>query len=340
MSKPTLVLAALATAVSALGLLVACRSSPAIKDQGIKGELIIFNAGSLTAPLADLLREFVRRHPRVSPQAESSGSLDAVRKITELGKSCDLLAVADGELLPSLIVPQYADWYAIFARNQMVLMYTPNSKGAGEINGQNWFEVILRPGVQSGYSDPDADPAGYRTLLHWQLAENYYQKPGLYHQLKSRVPLKNIRPKSMELLALLESGELDYVYGYRSVAEQKKLPFINFPSEIDLSDIGKANYYETASVHVAGKKPSERLKVNGMPILYGLTILKSAPHGNLAELFVEFLISPDGQTIMKRNYVMAISPPLASPIEKLPGHLKAKLAPIEGEPMEKALKKP
>lgn len=337
--RPTLVIG-LVTVISALWSLSGCQTSPSNKDQGIRGELIIFNAGSLTAPFADLLREFVRLHPQVLPKQESSGSLDAVRKITELEKPCDLLAVADYEVIPSLMMPQYADWYGLFARNQMVLMYTSKSKGAGEINSHPWFEILLRPGVQCGYSDPDADPAGYRTLLHWQLAENYYHRPKLYHQLKSKVPRKNIRPKSVELVALLESGELDYIYGYRSIAEQRNLLFINFPSEIDLSDLQKASFYATATVQVAGKKPGERLELKGKPIFYGLTILKSAPHKDLAERFAEFMISPAGQAIMKRNYLMVISPPLAGPIENVPAPLKTKWAPLEAGVRHEVLKKP
>src|SRR6266851_6245215 len=267
--------------------------------EGEQQQLIVFNAGSLTAPFGDLLKEFARLHPEVTPQQESSGSLDLVRKITEFGKPCDVLAVADYEVMPSLLIPQYADWYGIFARNQMVLIYTASSKFAGEINGNNWYEILLRPDVKSGHSDPDADPAGYRTLLLWQLAEKYYRKPGLYEQLNKTVPAKNIRPKSVELVALLQSGELDYIYGYRSVAEQNNLQFVTFPPEIDFSDPGKADVYANASIKVAGKSPGETIKIKGLPILYGLTIPRSAPHRELAEEFVEFMWSPEGQAIMQ-----------------------------------------
>ncbi len=293
-----------------------------LSAQASKGKLIVFNAGSLTAPMADLLREFARLHPGFEPEQESSGSLDAVRKITELGKPCDVIALADYEAIPSLLVPQYADWYALFARNQMVVMFTDQSKFAGEITSATWHEILLRPGVQAAHSDPNADPAGYRTLMMWQLVEKYYQKPGLYKQLDAAVPLKNIRPKSVELVALLQSGEVDYVYGYRSVAEQNKLRFITLPPEVDLSDMSKANLYATATVEVAGKKPGERVKIQGLPILFALTIPKGAPHPALAEEFLKFMFSPQGRQIMKKNYLTLISPPLASGIEKAPAGLR------------------
>jgi len=297
-------------------------------ERDLQGRLIVLNAGSLTAPFADLLKEFARLHPEVVPQQESAGSLDLARKITELSKPCDVLAVADYEVIPSLLVPQYADWYGIFARNQMVLMYTSASKFAAEIKSNNWYEIVLRPGVQSGHSDPDADPAGYRTLLLWELAEKYYGKPGLYAQLDKAIPPKNIRPKSVELVALLQAGELDYIYGYRSVAEQSKLPFVALPPEIDLSDVGKADLYSSVSVQVAGSKPGEKKTIHGLPILFALTIPKGAMQPQLAEEFIRFLLSQQGQEILQRRYLTLISPPMASEIERVPTSLRASFVPF------------
>jgi molybdate/tungstate transport system substrate-binding protein len=302
---------------------------PLVATAETQQPLIVFNAGSLTAPFGDLLKEFARLHPEVTPQQESAGSLDLVRKITELGKPCDVLAVADYEVIPSLMIPQYADWYGVFARNQMVLQYMPSSKFANEINSDNWYQIVLRPGVQSGHSDPDADPAGYRTLLLWRLAEKHYGKPGLYDQLDKTVPPKNQRPKSVELVALLQAGELDYLYGYRSVAEQSKLSFVTLPPEIDLSDPGKAAHYSTVSVQVAGNKPGEKKTIKGLPILFALTIPKNAPHQQLAEEFIQFVLSPQGQEIMKQKRLTLISPPLASDLKKVPAGLRANFVPLE-----------
>jgi molybdate/tungstate transport system substrate-binding protein len=316
--------------VAALLLLVPAAVFPSChRPSGDQRRLIVFNAGSLTASFAQMLDEFRRLHPGIATQQESSGSLEAARKITDLGKQCDVLAVADYDVIPALLMPEHADWYAVFARNRMVLAYTPKSKFSGEINEKNWFEILVRPGVQYGRSDPDQDPAGYRTLLHWQLAERYYNKPGLYQELQARMPAKNVRPKSVELIALLQSGELDYIYEYRSVAEQNKLQFVAFPPEIDLGDDSKADFYARASVRVAGKNPGDTIEIKGMPILFGLTIPKSAPNKSAAELFVAFVFSPEGQAFMKDDFLLPVSPPLASDVSRLPPGLKDEVAPFK-----------
>src|SRR6185503_1110835 len=223
-SHPIMAFLGFGLAAAAL-LFPSCRGSEPGAASQKRRQLIVFNAGSLAGPVSDLLTEFAKLHPAITPQQENSGSLEAARKITELGKPCDVLAVADYEVIPSLLMPKHAGWYVVFARNQLVLIYTPKSKYSDQINTDNWHEILLRPGVQYGYSNPDLDPAGYRTLLHWELAERYYYKPGLYERLKASVPAANIRPKSVELVALLESGELDYIYCYRSIAEEHSLPF-------------------------------------------------------------------------------------------------------------------
>ena len=309
-------------------LFPSCRRSEPNGTSRNQRQLIIFNAGSLAGPIADLLTEFAKLHPGITPQQENSGSLEAARKITELGKSCDVLAVADYEVIPSRLMPKHADWYVVFARNQLVLIHMPRSKFSDQINSDNWHEVLLRPAVRYGYSNPDLDPAGYRTLLHWELSEKYYHKPGLYERLKAGVPARNIRAKSVELVALLEAGELDYIYCYRSIAEEHKLPFLKFPAEIDFSDPNKGDFYSLAETEVAGNRPGERLKVKGGAIRYGLTIPTSAPNRDAAEEFVEFLLSPEGQAIMQQKYLMTISPAAASEVNKLPARLRSKVAPM------------
>jgi molybdate/tungstate transport system substrate-binding protein len=156
----------------------------AMAQTSLEGPLIVFNAGSLAKPFNDLLQEFRRRHPEVKPAQENSGSLEAARKLTELGKIPDVIGVADYGVISKILIPEHAGWYATFARNAMVLIYTDESIGAGEINGQNWWQVLLRPGVRAGRSEPTLDPNGYRTLMAFQLAESFYRQPGLARRLE------------------------------------------------------------------------------------------------------------------------------------------------------------
>src|SRR3954453_10863144 len=208
----------------------------AAKAQEPAGPLVVFNAGSLAKPFPDLLQAFRSRHPSVQPAQENSGSVEAARKLTELGKIPDVLGVADYGVIAKLLIPRYAGWYAIFARNAMVIIYSDQSAGAKEINGQNWWHVLLRPGVHSGHSNPALDPNGYRTLMVFQLAEKFYHRPGLAAKLDHAVPPSNLRPKEADLTALVQSGELDYAWSYVSIAKTAGLRYVDLPPEVNLSN--------------------------------------------------------------------------------------------------------
>ena len=142
--------------------------------------LTIYHAGSLTIPFDEVTKEFNKLYPDIKVEAEVAGSVTAIRKVTELGKKADIIASADYTLIPEMMFPEYAEWYIIFATNQMVIAYTDNSLFGNEINGDNWYEILQRDGVKYGRSNPDRDPCGYRTLMVWQLAEDYYNAPELY----------------------------------------------------------------------------------------------------------------------------------------------------------------
>ncbi|MCK5840848.1 MAG: tungstate ABC transporter substrate-binding protein WtpA [Candidatus Sabulitectum sp.] len=259
-----------------------------------QGVITMFHAGSLTVPFETIEEMFEEMYPDVDLQREPGGSVACARKITELDRQCDVMASADYRVIDYMLIDQYTDWNCVFATNQMVLCYVPDSRFASEVNSDNWFEILGRDGVQWGHSDPNADPCGYRTLLTLQLTESYYQQDGLYEELISGRNEANIRPKSVELISLLQSGHLDYAFEYLSVAVQHNLDYIELPADVNLGNPDMAEFYATVSTEVAGSQPGSTRTVTGAPIAYGVTILRDAPNLEAAEALVAFLLSSDG----------------------------------------------
>ena len=287
-------------------------------------KLIIFHAGSLSIPFKEMGEAFTRQHPGAEVLREAAGSRTCARKITELGEPCDVMASADYSVIENLLIPKYASWNISFATNEMAIMYRHDSKYAGEINGQNWYRILLRKGVEYGHSDPNTDPCGYRSQLVWQLAEKYYKVPGLYEKLKADCPLRNVRPKETDLIALLEAGQLDYVFIYKSVCLQHKMPFVQLPDQINLGTSRFADFYKEAGIKINGKTPGTFIKKTGKPMVYGLTIPKNAPHRKLAIQFVAFVLGPEGREIMKRNGQAPLPTAKATDVVgKLPDALKS-----------------
>jgi molybdate/tungstate transport system substrate-binding protein len=272
-------------------------------------ELVVFNAGSLARPLRAALDTFATREHIVISQ-ESAGSLETARKLTDLGKVPDIIALADYEVFPQLLMPQHVTWYAQFAMNSMVIAYTPRSKYAKEITVWNWMQILLRHDVQTGRADPDLDPNGYRTLLTLQLAEKWYDSPGLAAQLLAVMPKRNVRPKSADLVALLQAGEFDYIWSYESTAQAASLSYLHLPPQIDLGDPNQSARYPQVSVRVQGRAPGETLTFQGEPIVYGISIPKTAPHAQLAARVLAWLLSPDGVRVMRAAKLEALAAPV------------------------------
>ena len=261
----------------------------------ISGIVMIFHAGSLAVPLEIIEEQFEAMYPDIDIRRESAGSVACARKITELDREdCDIMASADYRVIDNMLIPDFASWNVIFATNRMVLAYTPESRFADEINADNWIEILQKEDIEWGHSDPDADPCGYRTLLLLQLAEDYYGIPGLAVSLIENRDERNIRPRSVELISLLESGHLDYAFEYLSVAVQHDLEYVDFSPEINLGDTDYSDLYATASTEIAGSSPGETKTVTGAPIAYGITLLNQAPNEEAAGAFLEYMLSPEG----------------------------------------------
>jgi len=258
------------------------------------GKVIIFHAGSLSVPFKAIEDKFEKAHPGIDILREAGGSTKMARMISELGKPADIMASADFTVIDKNLVPKFANNNIRFASNQLVLCYTDKSRYADEITADNWYEILQRKDVVWGHSEPNIDPCGYRSVMVLQLAEKFYGKPGLYEKLLANRPKKNIRPKSVELISMLESGNMDYAWEYLSVAVQHGLKYVKLDDHINLGNYKFDPFYAQAKVKVTGKKPGEFITRTGKSCTYGITLLNDAPNREAATLFMDYLLDPEG----------------------------------------------
>jgi molybdate/tungstate transport system substrate-binding protein len=294
-------------------LFTACGNSHSVSSK----EIIIFHAGSLSVPFRQLKNEYEKKNPGVNILLEPSGSLVCARKVTELKKECDIIASADYLVIDKLLIPDYASWNIRFATNEIVIAYSDKSRYSSLINADNWMDILSKDDVVYARSDPDSDPCGYRTVITFKLAEKYYNKPGLTERMLAK-DIDFIRPKEVDLIALIESNSIDYMFQYKSVAIQHGLKFIALPDDINLSDPAKEEIYNSVSMDVTGDKPGTKIKVNGDYINYSITILNNAPHKDAAIDFLCFMLSDEGMDIFRKNGQDPIIPPDTQPADMLP----------------------
>jgi len=299
------------------------------KSPGPGSELIIFHAGSLAVPFKQICKEFNKHYPEVKIIREAAGSRICARKIVDLNRRCDVIASSDYKVIDTLLIPAYAEWDIKFASNEMVIAFREDSRRAGEINNDNWYDILLQKDVAFGRSDPNADPCGYRAVLVIMLAEKFYNRQGFVTRMLSK-DRRYIRPKEVDLLALLEVGELDYVFIYSSVAEQHKLKTLVLPDELNLKKAEFADFYKSAAVRITGKKIGTFITKVGEPILYGVTIPKNALNRELALTFLTFLLDADkgGAILLKNGQTPVVLSPTDS-FDRVPERLKAFVLPME-----------
>lgn len=292
-------------AIAGLALLsvVACRDMVVARQD----TLVVFEAASLSGPMRPLLDTFARRTGVVVLE-EHGASLELARRITELHRVPDVIALADHEVFPELLIPSATSWYATFARNRMVVAYTDRSPHASEINRDNWRDILLRQDVSLGRTDPVLAPAGYRALIAYQLAESFYREPGLAMRLESKTPAGLIRANAADLAALLNAGELDYIIEYESLARAQHFRIVPLPPEIDLSDLSRAADYAKATVSVSGARGTSTRR--GAPILYGISVPSHPPHADVGVRFLTFLLGADGRAMLRAAQVEALDVPV------------------------------
>jgi molybdate/tungstate transport system substrate-binding protein len=326
-------------------------------------QLHVLFAGSLIVPIHELEAAFEAAHPDVDVLVEGHGSIQVVRHVAELHDEVDVAMTADHALIPLLMyestVPgtdrPYAEWTLQFATNRLTVAYTDQSRYAGEINADNWYEIVSRPDVRLGIPDPRFDAAGYRGMMAFQLSELYRDDPLIFEdafmgrfryavtaveengrwvihipEILEPKPDSGIvlRGGSIQLIALLESGEVDYAFEYESVSHQHGFHFVPLPDEVNMGSEAHTDVYDQVEVQLDFRRFATVEPVFPAEfIAYGVTIPTNAPHPDLAAEFIAFVLGPEGQAIMADNHHPLLLPPRADHPDRLPPELQALLAP-------------
>jgi molybdate/tungstate transport system substrate-binding protein len=338
-------------------------ATPALTSSRIP--LVVFGAGSLIVPFDALEAAFEAQYPHIDLRPEYHGSIQVIRHATELHEPIDVVATADASLIPMLMTgvndPEtgrpYADWYIRFASNRLALAYNRDSKYAAELTADNWPEVLARPDVKVGIADPRFDAAGYRAFMAVVLAQDHARQYTYFadlfkDQFSQPVTLflddnlatvtvpevletrsgahVMLRGASIQLIALLESGDLDYAFEYESVIRQHGLEMLRLSDEENLGSAEHEADYGRVQVNLdfrrfASVKPAFR----GEQIGYGITIPANAPHPAEAVQFIAFLLGPQGRAVMEAYYHPMFDTLLADGYERMPAELQALTRPVE-----------
>jgi len=254
--------------------------------------LHVIHAGSLTLPVHELSKAFMAEHPQVRVLSEAWGSKAGARRVIDIENPADVFLSADYMVIENMLIPEHASWYLPFATNELAIVFTKKSRYADKINRNNWIDILMRPEVKYGRSNPDHDPCGVRSVFAIKLAEKKYDKADFALQMLAK-DTENIRPKETDLIALLEVNQVDYIFLYKSIAIQHGFKYLELPDSLSLGNFALNDWYRNVQIETLGARPGETITEFGEAMVYGLTIPHKSEHKEWAKSFIAFVLHPD-----------------------------------------------
>jgi molybdate/tungstate transport system substrate-binding protein len=244
----------------------------------------VFHAAGF-APFLEQVRDDCERELGIVLQTEGSGSQEACRKVTELGRPCDLLVLADSQLAAALL-GSACRWRIDFATDQCVLGVGARAPEVEKAH-KDWPAVVLDNRVRLARVNENLGPMGYRTLLCLKLQERL-KSPGLCEQFVGRCG--QVVDDVERLAPLLRTGQADYAILYRSTCIAHGIRYVELDPRVDL---GSADVdYTGAEVRFAKLKSGreEVVAFRGSPIVWSLVGPADGETRNTSAL-VDYLLS-------------------------------------------------
>jgi len=226
--------------------------------------LTIFAAASLTESFTDMANSFEIEHPDVSVLLNFASS-NALRLQIEQGARPDLYASANTLHMDALFSAGLVNQPLIFAHNELV--------------------VIV----------PASNPAGLKTLA--DLA-----KPGLKLVLAGpEVPVGRYARQSLQKMSSDPTFGADFADRVLTnlVSEEETVKTVMAKVQLDEADAGIV-YSSDVTPAVAGQLQTIEIPAELNVVAdYPLAVAADNHHPALAEKFIDFVLSPSGQAIMR-----------------------------------------
>lgn len=265
--------------------------------QAEASSLEVFHADSLAGPMKELKKAFEGKHQGVTINLTSGVSKQLAERILK-GDTCDVFApsspaVIEEDLMNKGIAGSgkaAASWYVIFSANEMVVI-----TGKGNPLGIRQAADLARPEVKFVRVTGEKDLATNRSIEFLKKAAALEGKPELAQKIIDGAVVDPSRPSTVpDTVRAVKEGKANagVVYYSAAVAAKNELEIIRFPASINLSD----------KIRNAASVPG------------------TARNGKVAMDFVRFLLSAEGQGILKETG----QPPVVPAIRKgdVPAELK------------------
>jgi len=227
--------------------------------------LILYSADAYVAESTTLENAFTNSTGIMMAPPKAGGSLALAQQIAEGNPVSVFLAVSHSAMRPKYLGNQSSGWTIAFASDQMAIAYsnasTQNAATSSVIAAYNsavasnttqawddFFSNVTSGSVKVGIANPNADPAGYRGWIVLEAAGQAYANSSTFFGNRIVTNNGNITGASAaDLIAPLETGQIQFLFIYKSAAIAHKLNYLQLPDQINLGDPKYNEFYSQFS---------------------------------------------------------------------------------------------
>ncbi len=252
-------------------------------------------AGSMTAVMNRGLGPALRRDLRLRLEGRAQGAYGLAHLIISGAIRPDIFISITPGPMRIVLRAGFARRARPIARTQLVVAYSPHSRFANLFRAGTtaWWQILEKPGLRLGRTNPETDPQGRNFLLMLRAAGRQLGQPQLAQAIAGK-PLnrRQIFPEA-EVMARLQAGQLDASAAYQTQPVALGLPFIHLPWPLNL---GPGSHRALAHI---------RLRLNGKNyragrLVFYAAILARAPHPRRARKLIHWLLRPAAQKILRQ----------------------------------------
>jgi len=277
-------------------------STTMISVSGSSSPLILYSADAYVAESTTLEDAFTSNTGIQMAPPKAGGSLLLAREISQGNPVSVFISVARPAVQPLYLGNESSGWAIAFATDQMSLAYSNVSlqnpaantvlgvytSAAASNTTADWakfFTIISSGQVKVGFGNPNADPAGYRGWIVLETAGQAYAQNSSTYVNRITSNEGNVTGASAaDLVGPLETGQIQFLFIYKSSAIAHKLNYLLLPDQVNLGSSKYSQYYSNFSY-----KLTSGVQKGGLIALY-ITVPKDSTDTADSMRFVVFVI--------------------------------------------------
>lgn len=268
------------------------------------GGLIAYSADAYVQESNAMLNAFHNDTGYPVTPAIGAGSYAAARSIGQGAPADIFISVAQGAFSHPYLLSRYSGWAVAFASDQLVLAYSSATLSSsqskaiidmfGQANASNStsdyyaaFSNLTSGAVKVGIANPSDDPAGLRGWLALEIAGYLYARGNTSYFVNSTLS-SNASVSSLNaamLVAPLETGNIQFLFIYKSAAVAMGLSFVSLPAAINQGEPGMSSFYDKFTYTL----PTGT--VSGSPIFLYITVLANSSRESESFAFLDYLVN-------------------------------------------------